>query len=76
MKTPPWVLQKYKADPNVVYIRPLIEPGSKVVAVEDGLPTWIYDMMVTGPTPDAAIAYITALEEEIRPQVPIKPAPK
>jgi hypothetical protein len=70
------VAQKYKNDPNVVYIRPLIEPGSKVVAVEDGLPTWIYDMMVTGPTPQAAIDYITKIEEEIRPTVPIKPLPK
>ena len=68
-------LQKYKSDPNVVYIRPLIEPGSKVIAVEDGLPTWIYDMMVTGPSSQEAIDYINKIEEEIRPTVPITPLP-
>ncbi len=67
--------QKYKSDPNVVYIRPLIEPGTKVIAVEDGLPTWIYDMMVTGESAQSAIDYINKIEEEIRPTIPITPLP-
>ena len=35
------VPQKFQDDPQVVYCRALAEKGSKVVCVEDGLPTWV-----------------------------------
>ena len=35
------VRQKFQDDPQVVYCRALAEKGSKVVCVEDGLPTWV-----------------------------------
>lgn len=38
------VMQKFQDDPHVVYARAIVEKGSKVVCVEDGLPTWVAEV--------------------------------
>jgi hypothetical protein len=59
-------LDKYQKDENVLYARPIVEAGSKVVSVEDGLPTWICELMVTRPTVEDAIQYVMHMEQEIQ----------
>lgn len=68
-------LAKYQDDPDVLYARPLVQPNSKVVCVEDGLPTWVCEMMVKKKTVDEAISYIKKMEEEIQRVIPIDPLP-
>jgi hypothetical protein len=48
-------LQQYQGRPDVLYARAIVAPGSKVVCVADGLPTWICEAMVSKPTVDEAI---------------------
>eukprot|EP00887_Chlorella_sp_A99_P000177 scaffold13.g177.t1 len=62
-------LDKYQSDPQarfVLYARPLVEPGSRVVCVEDGLPTWVCELMVTSPDIHDAIAKVKGMEVEIQ----------
>jgi hypothetical protein len=42
---------------------PKTQAGSKVVCVEDGLPTWVCELMVVKPTVDEAIEFIKSIEE-------------
>jgi carnosine synthase len=68
-------LAKYQDDPDVLYARPLVQPNSKVVCVEDGLPTWVCEMMVKKKSVDEAIDYVKKMEEEIQKVIPIDPLP-
>lgn len=65
--------QEWQDDGDVVYCRPLVEPGEKVVAIEDGMPTWIYEVLVTRPTIDDAIKFVNDVEKAIEPNIPIEP---
>jgi hypothetical protein len=38
------------------------QAGSKVVCVEDGLPTWVCELMVVKPTVEEAITFIKDIE--------------
>lgn len=49
------------------------QAGSKVVCVEDGLPTWVCELMVVKPTVEEAIAFIKQIEESL--DIPITPLP-
>lgn len=68
-------LDKYQGLSDVLYARALAEPGSKVVCVEDGLPSWVCELMVTRPTVDDAIHYVKEMEAEIQKNMPIDPLP-
>jgi carnosine synthase len=59
-------LEKYQDDKDVLYARPLIEPGTKVVSAKDGLPTWICELMITKPTVDEAIEFVKRIEADIQ----------
>ena len=59
-------LEKYQDDKDVLYARPLIEPGSKVVSAKDGLPTWVCELMITKPTVDEAIDFVKRIEADIQ----------
>ena len=48
-------LAPWQDDPSVLYARPIVEPGLKVVCAADGLPTWVCELMVAKPTIDEAI---------------------
>lgn len=50
--------------PGVVWAKPLVRPGVQVVGPEQGLPTWLCDLLVTGPSAKEALAYLHALEAE------------
>jgi len=44
-------MQKFQDDPHVVYARAIVEKGSKVVCVEDGLPTWVAEVRAPKMSP-------------------------
>jgi hypothetical protein len=50
------------------------QAGSKVVCVEDGLPTWVCELMVVKPTVEEAIAFIKDIEAGM--DIVIDPPPK
>ena len=51
--------------PDVLYARPLVAAGEKVVCVEDGMPTWAAELMVTKPSVEEAIAFVQEMERSI-----------
>ncbi|KAI8466821.1 MAG: ATP-grasp domain-containing protein [Monoraphidium minutum] len=59
---------------DVLYVRPLVPAGSKVVCVEDGLPTWICEIMVVKPTVQEAIDFIKSIEESLDIKIDPHPA--
>eukprot|EP00878_Enallax_costatus_P017564 GHUV01018451.1.p1 GENE.GHUV01018451.1~~GHUV01018451.1.p1 ORF type:complete len:258 (+),score=68.58 GHUV01018451.1:84-857(+) len=65
-------LDKWKQHPDVLYARPLVQAGDKVVCVEDGLPTWVCELMVVKPTVQEAIDFVKLIEQEL--DIPIDPA--
>ncbi len=65
-------LQEWQDDKDVVYCRPLVEVGDKVVAIEDGMPTWLYEVLVTRPDIHDAIRFVNDIEKAIEPYIPIE----
>lgn len=63
------------ARPGILYCRPVVKEGSKVVCVDDGMPTWIVELMVEAEDVHTAIDIVNKLEEEITSQVVITPLP-
>lgn len=58
-------LDEWKEHPQVLYARPLVEAGKKVVGPTDGMPTWICEVMVTAPTVEEAISLIKGIEDKV-----------
>ena len=48
----------------MLYARPLVAVGEKVTAVEDGMPTWVAELMVEKPTVEEAIDFVQQIERE------------
>jgi len=69
-------LSDWPSNPDVLYCRPTKGPGSKVVCVEDGMPTWVCEMMVEKPTMEEAMDLVKAMEEDIQSKLPIDPIAK
>ena len=65
------ITQEWQDDEDVVYCRPLVEAGEKVTAIEDGMPTWIYEVLVTKPSIEGAIQFVKGIEAAIEPSIPI-----
>ncbi|KAK9918865.1 hypothetical protein WJX75_007641 [Coccomyxa subellipsoidea] len=65
-----WV-DKFQDDPHVVYARAIVEKGAKVVCVEDGLPTWVAELMVWDPDVNKAIAHVLEIEKDIQEHIKI-----
>lgn len=64
--------QKWASHPDVVYARPLIEAGAKVVSSKDGLPTWIAEVMVTKNTGvEEAIDFVNEVRRDILANVAV-----
>ena len=53
----------------MLYARPLVAVGEKVTCVEDGMPTWVAELMVTKPTVEEAIEFVQTIEQST--EVPI-----
>ena len=65
-------LKPYQEDKDILYAKSLCEPGTKVVSAQDGLPTWICELMISCPTVDEAIERVKALEKEIQEKIVIE----
>ena len=64
------MLQAWQSKSDVLYCRPLVQAGDHVVSVNDGLPTWVYEMMVTRPDIHEAIEYVKSIEQQV--SIPIE----
>jgi len=49
---------------GVVWAKPLVKVGAEVVGPQDGLPTWLCDLLVTASTAQEALDYLLSLEAE------------
>ena len=58
---------------GMLYARPLVKPGAKCVCKEDGLPTWLGEMMVAMSPVEEAIQWIKKVEEDLTDQIKIVP---
>jgi carnosine synthase len=58
-------LPELRIRPNVVYVEPNVSVGEKVVGPEDGLPTSLFDVMVTAQTPLKALDYLNQIKSEM-----------
>jgi hypothetical protein len=58
---------------GMLYARPLVKPGAKCVCVEDGLPTWIGEMMVAMSPVEEAIEWIKKVEDDLNHKIRITP---
>jgi carnosine synthase len=50
---------------GVVWAKPLAKPGDKVVGPDDGLPTWLCDLLVTKATAKEALDFLHKIEDEL-----------
>ena len=58
-------LQPWTSHGSVIYSRPLVKAGQKVTCVEDGMPTWLAELMVQAPTVQQAISFVKRIEESL-----------
>lgn len=65
-------LKPYLGRPDVLYANPLVEAGEKVVCVQDGLPSWICEFMVSRSNIHEAIEYVKKIEAEVQKAVVIE----
>lgn len=61
---------------GMLYARPLVQPGSKCVCADDGMPTWIGEMMVSMAPVEEAIKWIQQVETDLTHKIKITPKPK
>mmetsp|Transcript_14843 Transcript_14843/g.44835 ORF Transcript_14843/g.44835 Transcript_14843/m.44835 type:complete len:618 (-) Transcript_14843:511-2364(-) len=64
-------LKEWEAHPDVLYAHPLVEAGKKVTGGGDGMPTWVCEFMVTKPTVEEAIEFVTHIEHSLQGTIPI-----
>jgi hypothetical protein len=64
-------LEAIRGLPGVVYAKLLVKEGDAVTCCEDGMPTWLGQLMCDGATPEEAMDRVKAYEKLVRP--PIKP---
>ena len=58
--------QVWENHPDVLYAHPLKAAGDRVVGGGDGLPTWVCEFMVTRPTVEEAIEFVTHIEQGLQ----------
>mmetsp|Transcript_18702 Transcript_18702/g.62718 ORF Transcript_18702/g.62718 Transcript_18702/m.62718 type:complete len:586 (+) Transcript_18702:40-1797(+) len=59
--------------PDVVYAKPLVQPGDEIVGPEEGMPTWVADIMVSKPTRAEALDFVLKLSQSL--EIPIESKP-
>jgi len=62
-------LAEVRALPGVVYAKPLVSPGDEVTCSDDGLPTWLGQIMCDAPTPAEAVALVKKYEQMVVPPI-------
>jgi carnosine synthase len=65
-------MDKWAEHPDVLYARALVAPGDRVTCVDDGMPTWVAELMVAKPTVEEAIEFVQAIEREVSAALPIE----
>lgn len=60
---------------GVVSFDPHVAAGEMVTGPKDGLPTWLVEVVVSGPTPREALEFLLSLEDEIQSKVKVAPPP-
>jgi len=60
---------------GVLYARALVPAGGACVCVDDGLPTWVAELMVERSPVEAAVDYIKELEQIMFSKMKITPKP-
>jgi carnosine synthase len=50
---------------GVVWAKPLAKPGDKVVGPDDGLPTWLCDLLVTKPSAKEALDFLLKMQDDL-----------
>jgi carnosine synthase len=50
---------------GVVWAKPLVRPGDAVVGPDDGLPTWLCDLLVTKDTSRDALNFLLKMQDEL-----------
>ena len=63
------IMQEWQSHPDVLYANSLVTVGQKVTSVQDGMPTWVAELMVRRPTVQDAIEFITHIEASL--EIPI-----
>lgn len=66
-------LEPFQTEPGMLYCRAMVEPGTKVVCKDDGLPTWVCEFMLCKPTIEEAIESAVELEARLQAAMPIDP---
>ena len=59
------VLEGIRKLPDVVDVEGLAKPGEKVIGMQDGMPTWIADIIVEKSTAAEALEYVQKVAEEM-----------
>lgn len=54
---------------GVVWARPYVQAGTHVVGPQDGLPTWIAEIVVQKATAKTALDYLFQLQSDIKPSI-------
>ncbi|KAJ1616050.1 hypothetical protein T492DRAFT_896309 [Pavlovales sp. CCMP2436] len=54
---------------SVVYAKPLVKTGACIVGPEDGMPTWVADIMVSSDKPSEALQTVLALSDSLTPSL-------
>jgi len=62
-------IQDLASKDGVVWARPLVHAGDKVVGPAEGLPTWVCDLCVTRSTAKEALDYLLKIEKELPVQI-------
>ena len=65
-------MDEWAAHPDVLYAHALVAPGDRVTCVDDGMPTWVAELMVAKPTVDEAIEFVQMIEKQVSAALPIE----
>lgn len=58
-------VRQLDAREDVVYARPLVAEGGQVVGPDEGMPTWVADIMVCKQDGEEALEYVLALSDSL-----------
>lgn len=58
-------VRKLDARDDVVYAKPLVKEGDIIVGPEEGMPTWVADIMVSKQEAEQALEYVLSLSESL-----------
>eukprot|EP00931_Biecheleriopsis_adriatica_P003090 TRINITY_DN10437_c0_g4_i1.p1 TRINITY_DN10437_c0_g4~~TRINITY_DN10437_c0_g4_i1.p1 ORF type:complete len:628 (+),score=102.92 TRINITY_DN10437_c0_g4_i1:255-1886(+) len=62
-------LSALRSRQGVVWARPYVKEGSRVVGPQDGLPTWIAEIVVQQATSKQALDFLFKLQNEAKPEI-------